>query len=433
MKIVADLHLHSKYSRAVSPQMDLPNMARWAKIKGINLLGTADFTHPLWFGELQSKLIEINPGIYRLKSESASWQTAVNFVLTTEISSIYTQGGKTRKIHTLLFAPSLKTVEKINKKLAKAGANLASDGRPIIGLSSQQLCELVWSVDEQVLIVPAHAWTPWFSIYGSKSGFESILECYGQFADRIYAVETGLSSDPAMNWQIKDLYNRSLVSFSDAHSPAKLGREATVFQKRNKNSEAGSKKESFSFDDLSGAIKRDNKSRWKIAYTIEFYPEEGKYFYSGHRKCGVLQSPEETEINGIICPVCGKSLTLGVMHQIKQLSEKQKNKSRRPPFKKLVPLNEIIAESVGVGPSSKKVKKIFEKITDKQSEIEILTEADIENIALLAGNKIAEGINKVRRGNIVVSPGYDGVFGSVKIWPGEKEKVSLANKQMNLF
>lgn len=433
MKIIADLHLHSKYSRAVSPQMDLENMTRWAKIKGIDLLGTADFTHPLWFKELKTNLKESSQGVYELKEKPVGRRAAVNFVLTTEISSIYTQGGKTRKIHTLLFAPSLKIVEKINKKLVLIGANLASDGRPIICLSSQELCELVWSINEDVLIIPAHAWTPWFSIYGSKSGFESILECYGQFADRIYAVETGLSSDPAMNWQIKDLYNRSLVSFSDAHSPAKLGREATVFQKSSQKVEAGSRKENFSFDDLSCAIKRDNRSRWKIAYTLEFYPEEGKYFYNGHRKCRVIQSPEETEKNGIVCPVCGKPLTLGVMYQIKQLSEKQKIKTSRPTYKKLVPLNEIIAESLGVGPSSKKVKKIYEKITNEKPELEILTEADIEKISLLAGNKIAEGINKVRHGNIVVKPGYDGIFGSVKIWPSKKEKVSLANKQMNLF
>ena len=436
-QIISDLHIHSKYSRAVSYQMDIDHLALWAVKKGINLIGTGDFTHPLWFRELQNKLEEKSPGIYKLKNSDNPTQ----FLLTSEISSIYSQAGKTRRIHNTFFAPSLETVGKINDALIKRGINLMSDGRPIIGLSSIQLAELIWSVDEKVILVPAHVWTPWFSLYGSKSGFDSMEECFGKFSKNIFAIETGLSSDPAMNWEIPELLDRSILSFSDAHSPAKLGREATVFKsKTNAN---------FSFKDLTAAIKRDKNSDWQISYTIEFHPEEGKYHYSGHRVCNITQSPQQTQKTGVNCPVCGRPLTLGVMHRVGQLSKnpnlkiKQvKNSSgtigiyppkniNQPPYVMLVPLLEIIAESAGVATGSKKVLEEYDHITSQfGSEFDILLKTDLKPIAKV-NQKLADGIQKVRSNDININPGFDGVFGVVKIW-GEK-KPELAKTQMSLF
>lgn len=461
MKIIADLHLHSRYSRAVSQQMEPQTIAQWAAKKGIDLVATGDWTHPLWLKELESQLEEVEKGIYKLKSQFpiSNFQKEPKFILSTEISSIYSQGGKLRRIHNLVLAPSFTTVYKINKELKRRGCNLMSDGRPIIGLSSKQLAELVWSCDEDVLIIPAHIWTPWFSMFGSKSGFDSIEECYGEFAKKIYAIETGLSSDPVMNWRIKELDNRSIVSFSDAHSPPKIGREATVFQKKNlelRTKNLGNRGESFSFQDLAGAIKQDKDSDWEIAYTIEFYPQEGKYHYSGHRNCGVRYSPEETKRKGTTCPVCGRPLTLGVMHRVEELASypalepiKKENEvglvgyyhpvnKIRPPYVMLVPLMEILAESFGIGVTSQKVKIEYDNLTKNLApEFKILTQTKLEEIEHFGGEKIAEAIKKVRKGDIIVEPGFDGVFGKVKIWREGKEplvaEVKENREQMSLF
>ena len=466
MKIIADLHLHSKYSRAVSQQMEPQTMAEWAQKKGIDLIATGDWTHPLWLKELESQLKEAGEGIYKLKSQfsASNLQKEVKFVLSTEISSIYSQGGKTRRIHNLVFAPSFSTVRKINQELRRRNCNLMADGRPIIGLSSIQLAELVWSIDKNCLIIPAHIWTPWFAMFGSKSGFDSLEECWGQYADKIYAIETGLSSDPAMNWRIKELDSRAIVSFSDAHSPAKLGREATVLQVKNSKLKGKSSAEKskifndFNFKDLSAAIKQDKNSAWEIAYTIEFHPEEGKYHYSGHRNCGIKQSPEETKKKGTVCPVCGKPLTLGVMHRVEQLAGrpaikpvKKQNQAglvgyynpgdkNRPPYVMLVPLVEIIAESFNIGVSSIKVKNEYENLIKTfVSEIEILTQTNYQEIAKVAGSKIAEGIKKARSGDVFIEPGFDGVFGVVKVWPNLSAKesknltVDKSKEQMLLF
>jgi len=442
MEIVADLHLHSKYSRAVSQQMVISQIAFWAAKKGINLVGTADWTHPLWLRELKGNLEEAGEGIYKLKSkiQNSKSQNNIWFVLATEISSIYSQGGKVRRIHNLVLAPSFAVVEKINEKLRHAGVNLLTDGRPMTGLSCAQLCEIVFSVDKDCLIIPCHVWTPWFSLYGANSGFDSIEECFGKYADCIYAVETGLSSDPAMNWRIKELDNRAIVSFSDAHSPQKLGREATVF------AFGENKTTNFSFKTIVEAIKKQ-----QIAYTIEFYPEEGKYHYTGHRNCGVKQSPEETRRLGEICPVCGKRLTVGVMHRVQQLAEREvksqksnlttgvkiiyDEKKSRSPYVMLVPLMEILAEAMNVGVSSKNVLNEYNKLTDAfGSEFKVLLEAPLEEIVKISGEKAAEGIEKVRSGDIVVEPGYDGVFGTVKIWPEGEDVAKVENQeQMSLF
>lgn len=429
-QVVCDLHLHSKYSRAVSQQMVLPEMDKWANLKGIDILGTGDFTHPLWISEIES-LLEEEEGLYRLKNNISK----TRFLLTSEISSIYTQGGKCRRIHNLVLSPSFTAAKKINRELNKRGCNLASDGRPIIGINSRDLTEIILSIDKDNMVIPCHVWTPWFSLYGSQSGFDSIDECYGDMSQYIYAVETGLSSSPEMNWRIKELANRSIISNSDAHSGAKLGREATVLKN------IGNKQE-ITYKDIMKALKQDSESNWQISHTIEFYPEEGKYHFSGHRNCLIKQSPEETKKSGMICPKCRKNLTIGVMHRVEQLAgypemkptyiETVTNegkvkmitspKKTKTPYVMLVPLMEIISEALKIPTTSIKIATEYRRLIELLgSEFRILLNCSIEEIKKVGGERIAEGILKVREGNITVDPGYDGVFGEVKIWNEEKE------------
>lgn len=427
MRIIADLHLHSKYSRAVSSQMVLPVVAEWAAKKGIGLVGTGDFTHPLWFREIKNNLEEAGEGVYKLKSSSSS----TRFLLTTEISCIYSDKGKGRRVHILVFLPQLTDVEKFNAKLTLRGANLFSDGRPIMGLSLRDVAQIALEVNPKALIIPAHAWTPWFGIYGANSGYDSLGEAFGDLAKYIPAVETGLSSDPAMNWKMSELGDRSIVSFSDAHSPAKMGREATVFELPQ--------------------ITFENIRKLNIAHTIEFYPEEGKYHYTGHRKCGVIYSPNEARKMGLICPVCKKPLTIGVMGRVEHLatvnietkSEKDKygvrwikeKNSQRPGYVMMVPLLEILAEAYGVGVGSRKVTDNYELITNNcGNEFKVLLETEIDGIRKVAGEKVAEAIGKVRSGDIHIEPGYDGVFGKVSIWPNKEAlKKESTTSQTSLF
>lgn len=456
MQFAADLHLHSRYSRAVSPQMNLPVMATFARQKGIDILSACDWTHPLWFREIKSQLEETEEGLYKLKSEAQNPKSETNpndqnikvqkgpiFLLSTEISSIYTQGGKLRRIHNLLLAPSFEIADKINAKLTHHGANLRSDGRPIIGLSSKELLELVLSVDPRVILIPCHIWTPHFGIYGSASGFDSIEECFGNLSKFVYGIETGISSDPEMNWQISELDNRSILSFSDAHSPAKMGRELTVFS-------IPKTLQTLSYMDIGKAISRPMKESlggladpdYQIYHTIEFYPEEGKYHYSGHRNCHVSQTPEETKKNNFLCPACGKRVTEGVLYRVEQLAktasylEKNVNpdehgvawiadaKKKRPKFVKLVPLLEIIAESMQSSVMSEKVKSEYRRICGNfGSELSVLLGTPVEEIASFAGARLAEGVRKVRGGDISIAPGYDGEYGKVSIWKEEAAKI----------
>jgi uncharacterized protein (TIGR00375 family) len=439
MEFVADLHLHSKYSRAVSKEMNLYNMALWGTKKGLDILSATDWTHPLWFREIKEELVEDTPGLFKLKNKDFK----TRFILSVEISSIYSQDGRVHRIHNLVFSPSLETSEKISAELVKRGCNLNSDGRPIIGLSSINLAELVFSIDKNAIIIPCHAWTPWFSLYGSNSGFDFLEECFGDFADTIYAVETGLSSDPFMNWQIKELENRSIISCSDAHSLPKMGREATVFVSKNQISN-----KQISYQDIASAIKQEKDSKLKIGYTIEFYPEEGKYHYSGHRNCGFVQDPKQTRDNGNICPVCGKPLTVGVMHRVEDLAKSHKfpdeesklnpngvkwimdPSKKHPPFVKLVPLIEILAESLSSTVSSNKVISLFDILCQKfGSEINVLLKVPIGDLEKEAGGRIAEGIKRVRTGNIAILPGFDGQYGVVKIW--DDKKVSEKNTDIS--
>jgi len=401
MKIILDLHIHSRYSMATSSQMDLENLDKWAKIKGIQLLATGDFTHPEWFRNLKEKLEPAEPGLFKLKKSDSG----VRFILNVEISGIYSKKGKVRKIHNLVFAPSFEIVEQINTQLGWIG-NLKSDGRPILGLDSKELAKIVFNVSEDCFIIPCHAWTPWFSIFGSKSGFDSIEECFEEYSDRIFAIETGLSSDPAMNWRLSALDKITLISNSDAHSPAKLGREANVFEL-----------DSLSYGSVLDAIK--SKDSKKFLYTIEFYPEEGKYHYDGHRKCGIRLSPSESKKYGNICPVCGRTLTIGVLNRVEELADRPEGfkPERVIPFKSLVPLLEIVAESLGMTTASKEVEGNYSKLVERfDNEFNVLLNVSLENLKEVASSDIAEGIIKARNGEVSITPGYDGVFGKVSIF-----------------
>jgi uncharacterized protein (TIGR00375 family) len=402
MRIVADLHIHSKYSRAVSQEMTLENIALWAEKKGIQVMGTGDFTHPQWFNEIKTKLEPAEEGLYKIQN--------TRFMLTTEISSIYSKGGKVRRIHNLIFAPSIEAVEKINTKLGWIG-NLKSDGRPILGLDSKELLKIVLDIDPRCVLAPAHAWTPWFSIFGSMSGFNSIDECFEEMSPHIFAIETGLSSDPAMNWRLSALDKISLISNSDSHSLQKLGREANVFDCE------------LSYGGIINAIK--SKDPKKFLYTIEFFPEEGKYHYDGHRDCGIYFSPSETKEHNGICPVCGRKLTVGVLNRVNELADRPLGgkPANAVPFKNLISLDEIIGEALGVGPKSKKVMEEYKKLIAKFGrELNILLNVSYDEITQASNSRLAEAIKRVREGKVNIRPGYDGEYGKISIFKEEEKK-----------
>lgn len=443
MRFIADFHIHSKYSRATARNMDLENLDKWAKIKGIKVLGTGDFTHPEWFKELKEKLEPAEPGLFKLKKNDFSKQKEpgvkekeTRFVLTAEISCIYSTRAaarvkeesllsslndkKVRKIHILIFAPCFEVVEKINTQLGWIG-NLKSDGRPILGLDAKELVKIVLNASKKCLIIPAHAWTPWFSIFGSKSGFDSIEECFGDYSKYIYAIETGLSSDPVMNWRLSALDKVALISNSDAHSPAKLGREANVFDLE------------LSYESIVEAIKTKNPQ--KFLYTVEFYPEEGKYHFDGHRNCGIVLSPKESKKYNKICPVCGKALTIGVLSRVEELADRPENFKPKNsiPFKSLVPLEEIIADSLGQNTGTKEVEKRYGELIEKiGSEFNVLLESSQEELEKSTLPEIAQAIIKVRKGEVTREPGYDGVFGKIRIFCPSLEK-KKPTKQDTLF
>jgi uncharacterized protein (TIGR00375 family) len=398
MRIIGDFHIHSKYSRATSPATDLENLDKWATIKGVDVLGTGDFTHPGWTSEIKEKLRPLENGLFGLKEK----ESKVRFLLTTEISCIYKKGGKVRKVHVVLFAPSLEVVEKINRKLAEVG-NLNADGRPILGLDAKELLKIVLDADENCLVVPAHIWTPWFSVFGSKSGFDSLEECFDEYAKYIFAVETGLSSDPKMNWQLQSLDNVTLISNSDAHSAPKIGREANVFD-----------------TELDyGSIIKSIKTKQGFLHTIEFFPEEGKYHFDGHASCGISLSPEQSKKYNNVCPKCKKPLVIGVLNRVQELADRPYGFV--PPsaifYKSLIPLEEVIADAVGTTPASKKVAEFYNKlIQNLKNEFNVLLEAEIDDIKKYGSSEIAEGVSRVREGRVLVDPGYDGVYGKIKIF-----------------
>ncbi|MCL5793003.1 MAG: endonuclease Q family protein [Deltaproteobacteria bacterium] len=405
MKIIADLHVHSKYSRATSKSMDVNNIAYWAKRKGINLVGTGDFTHPAYLKELKNKLVEPGNGI--LEPNAAS--DGINFILSTEISNIYTYKGKTRRVHNIILAPSFNVVEKINHALLSFG-RLDYDGRPIFGFNAKDLVKLTMDISDRCMIIPAHAWTPWYSVFGSNSGFDSIEECFDEQTKNIYAIETGLSSDPPMNWRVKSLDGITLVSNSDAHSPDKLGREANVFECE------------MDYDAVTDAVKSKDKKRF--LFTIEFYPEEGKYHFDGHRACNISLSPEQTVRYDGICPVCHKPLTIGVMNRVLRLATRNEGFIPQDaiPFRHTIPLKEIMSFILSVGVNTKKIEKIYDTAIDKGvSEMDILLDLPVNELKKLLPEEIAAGIMHVRNGNVNLTPGYDGVYGSIGIVSGDRE------------
>lgn len=421
MRIIADLHIHSPYARAVSKEMTLENLDRWAALKGITVMGTGDFTHPKWMAEIKSKLEPAEQGLYRLKKQEAgSKNQETRFMLTVEISSIYKKGGKVRRIHNLIFAPSIETAEKINTKLGWLG-NLKSDGRPILGLDSEELAKIVFDVDAEAVLVPAHAWTPWFSVFGSMSGFDSIEECFGTIAPHIFAIETGLSSDPGMNWRLSALDHIALISNSDSHSLQRIGREANIFDTE------------LSYAGIIAAIRSHDPKRF--LFTVEFFPEEGKYHYDGHSAHKVRMSPEETRAVNGKCPTCGRPVTVGVMNRVELLADRPAG-AKPPgviPFKSMVPLDEIIGEAFDMGVSSKKVKEEYHRLVAALgSEFSVLLEAPASDLASATRPEIVEGILRVRDGRLKIEPGYDGEYGTVNIFD-ETDRKNMAEGQVPLF
>ncbi len=408
MKFIADFHIHSKYSRATSKEMLVEPIADVCRSKGIQLVGTGDFTHPKWVEELKEKLKPSAEGLFECNG--------VNFLLTAEVNNTYTKNGKLRRIHNLIFAPGFKEVESINKKLQSYG-NLVVDGRPTLSIDSKNMVELLLAISEDILIIPGHIWTPWFSLFGANSGFDSIEECFEDLTTNIYGLETGLSSDPAMNWMLSSLDRFTLVSNSDAHSPSRIGREANCFDCR------------LSYYEICDVIRK--KDRKRFLFTIEFYPEEGKYHYDGHRKCGVRSSPSEAIANNDICPICGRRLTIGVLHRVQLLSDRKEGYTHPDaiPFKRLVPLQEIIADLLKVGKDTQVVHTKYEKLIQTfKTEFNILLDVPYEDIEKGSDPKIAEGIKRVREGRIRVEPGYDGVYGEIKIFDEDSK-----TEQIDLF
>ncbi len=416
MYFYSDLHIHSKYSRATSKNCNLEELAIWAKKKGLSVISTGDFTHPAWFSEIKEKLVPAGAGVFRLRRDIEekifNGDDFVRFILSVEISTIYKKWEKTRKVHHVVFMPDLKSAELFRQKLSAIG-NIKSDGRPILGLDSRNLLEIVLESGEGAYIIPAHIWTPWFSVLGSKSGFDSIEECYDDLSEHIFAVETGLSSDPRMNWSVSKLDRFRLVSNSDAHSPSKLAREATVF-----NTEPD-------YFSIMNALKTGEG----YVGTVEFFPEEGKYHEDGHRKCNICLTPEETKSLNGICPVCHKPLTIGVSYRVNELADRSGNFN--PPVTagkvfSLVPLPEIISEIMQVGVSSKSVEREYERIINKLgSELSILTKIPVKDISGVS-ELLGEAISRLRSGRVIKQAGYDGEYGVIRLFePGELVKKSL--------
>jgi DNA helicase-2/ATP-dependent DNA helicase PcrA len=406
MKYIADLHVHSHYAYATSKNLNLENIYAWSHTKGINLVGTGDFTHPQWFSELQNKLIPDGHGFFQLKNPPSIVQQAQNFdvrfCLTSEVCTIHKDGGKVRKNHMLLYAPDFLTVAKLNAKLAHMG-NLASDGRPILGLSPRDLLEIVLEISNRAYLIPAHVWTPWFSTLGSKSGYDSIDNCFKDLIDYIFALETGLSSDPAMNRQLSSLDRYTMVSNSDAHSPQNLGREANVFDT------------DYTYDALFKAL----KTRQGFLGTLELFPQKGKYYLDGHRKCGICFKPTDSVARNNICPVCGKKLTIGVLHRVESLADRKNGSTQAEHTREatyIIPLPELIAQILGVGLTSKALQKQYAYIISLfGNEFNFLCNTPLEAIEHSLGTTYKEAIRCLRSQSVNIKPGYDGLYGTFQI------------------
>jgi uncharacterized protein (TIGR00375 family) len=413
MRIIADLHLHSRFSRCCSKDLTIPNIAKACERKGIDLVGTADILHPEWRKEVGNYL-ELRDGAYYLKDGSS--KTA--FILSTEVACIYKRHGKARRLHHVLYFPDLEAADKTIKVLTDGGYNLKSDGRPIMGLDSEKLLKILLDIDERILLVPAHAWTPWFAIFGSKSGFDSIEECFGDYSKYIYAIETGLSSDPIMNWRISALDSIFLISNSDAHSCNNLGREVNVFEM-----------EKPTYEEFRRILVEHDLS--KFVETIEFFPEEGKYHADGHADCKFWCEPEKSKKLGGRCPDCGKLLTIGVLSRVADLADRDPNPPRPQsavPFRHVVPLKELIGDLFNKKPQSKAVVLEYEGMLERATEFGILLDLSEQELLEFAKPEIVEGVLRMRKGNVNVRPGYDGVFGEIHVFSDEDRP-----KQQGLF
>jgi ATP-dependent DNA helicase UvrD/PcrA len=429
MTFIADFHIHSKYSRATAKNLDLENLYAAAQIKGISVVGTGDFTFPAWVEEIESKLEETEPGLFSLKQEIAtkidktippSCRNPVRFILQTEISNIYKRGGRVRKNHNLAYFPDLLAVKRFNARLDTLG-NIRSDGRPILGLDARALLEIMLETSDQGFFVPAHIWTPWFSMLGSKSGFDTIEECFGDLKQYIFAVETGLSSDPPMNWRVSDLDHVSLISNSDAHSPGYLGRNASVFNT------------DLDYFSLRSALETRDCKRFKG--TLDMFPHQGKYHYDGHRKCRVSLNPEDTEKLGGICPVCKKPLTLGVLYRVQELADRNQGfvPDNRQPYTRIIPLADILSEIFEVGPKSKRVAKYYQKAIEALGpELLILTQLSFDRIKTAGVPLLAEAVVKMRSGDIRIDPGFDGEYGKVNIFSRQEKQALRGEKTLSL-
>jgi uncharacterized protein (TIGR00375 family) len=414
MEFIADFHVHSKYSRATSRDMDVQHIAQWAKLKGITLMGSGDFTHHLWLEELKYKLQDLGNGLFKYED--------IYFILTAEISSIYSKKGKTYRIHNLIFSPSFKTTDKINATLSRYG-NLASDGRPILGMDAAEVARIIFDIDENCMVVPGHIWTPWFSLFGSMSGFDRIQDCFENQTPKIFALETGLSSDPAMNWRLSSLDRFTLISNSDSHSPSRIGREANVL-----NCE-------LSYKAIREVLKTKDKARF--LYTIEFFPEEGKYHYDGHRLCGVRLSPQQTRENKGICPKCGKPVTVGVLSRVDKLADRPEGytPSNAIAYKNLIPLDEIVAQVKGVASTSVAVERDYRSFIAKfGTEFDILIRATPAELIKGLPKRVADGVLKVRQGKVNINPGFDGEYGKIALFDANEDPLaSKGEQQLSLF
>ena len=424
---MVDVHVHSKYSRATSKNCDLEGLYFWGKIKGIHIIGTGDFTHPEWFNEFRSKLEPAEPGLFRLKPAIAEEidkrlpptvrNNPIRFVPSVEIATIYSKGGKVRKLHQLVVMPSFEAVSELNARLERIG-NLKADGRPILGLDSKELLRHALQSDPNALYIPAHIWTPWFGMFGSKSGFDSIAEAYEELAPEIKAIETGLSSDPGMNWRVHHLDGVAITSHSDAHSPQKLGREATVVRTDN-----------LSFAELIGAFKTNDH---RLVGTIEFFPEEGKYHLDGHRVCNVRFTPAETQAAGGICPECTKPLVVGVENRLNELATRPSDHQPQNPkrVEYIIPLAEILAELKNTKSTAGKAvtaeyNEVIERLGD---EFSVLRSVPIEAVEAAGFPLLAIAIDRLRKGDVVRDPGYDGVYGTIKVFKDDAERQTTTNQ-----
>jgi uncharacterized protein (TIGR00375 family) len=429
MKFIADTHIHSHYSRATSKDLDLEHIYYWSQLKGVQVVGTADFVHPKWLAEIEEKLEPAEEGFFKLKKKYAAPMDKlvpktcaheVRFLLSVEISNIYKRLGKVRKVHNLIYVPHFKAAEKLQAKLETIG-NIRSDGRPILGLDSRDLLEITLESDPLSYLIPAHIWTPWFSALGSMGGFDRMEDCFGDLTKHIFAVETGLSSDPLMNWRLKQLDDYVLVSNSDAHSPQKLAREATVYDTE------------FSYRGIYNAL--SNPKDKGLVGTIEFFPEEGKYHYDGHRNCKVRWHPQETRKHQGICSVCGKPVVVGVMARVEDLADRKEGEksARWRPYYNIISLPELIAQAKDCGVASKAVQQVYhEMLGQLGNELFILQEAPLRDIERSAGSLLAQGVQRMRQGKVKIAAGYDGEFGTIELF-SQEDRERINQDQMVLF